>query len=128
MLGGLSLLLPLTAAAESHPQTQAANAGVVATAHVNFKIVIPQVLYLRTDADGERHRAPQNVAVMTNSHTVSLTASARNPAAGDAPHNVILSSPARKVIAQDAVCGPLNRAHAAGSTAPSPVVCTVSMP
>jgi hypothetical protein len=42
-----SLLLPLTAASESHVQAAAPTARLTATASVNFKIVIPKVLSLQ---------------------------------------------------------------------------------
>ena len=50
LMSGTALLLPLTAASESHLQTGSASAVSSTTAHVNFKIVIPQVLYLQVGA------------------------------------------------------------------------------
>jgi hypothetical protein len=47
LLGAASLMLPIMAVAESNVQTGAATATPGATAHVDFSIVIPQVLYLR---------------------------------------------------------------------------------
>jgi hypothetical protein len=47
LLGAASLLLPVMAVAESNVQTGAATVTPGATAHVDFSIVIPQVLYLR---------------------------------------------------------------------------------
>ena len=47
LLGAASLALPLVAFAESNVQTGAATAAPGATAHVNFSIVIPKILYLR---------------------------------------------------------------------------------
>jgi hypothetical protein len=46
-LGAASLALPLMAFAESNVQTGAATAAPGATAHVDFRIVIPKILYLR---------------------------------------------------------------------------------
>jgi hypothetical protein len=43
----LAPLLPLTAVSESHIQTGSVSSVSSTTAHVNFKIVIPQVLYLQ---------------------------------------------------------------------------------
>jgi hypothetical protein len=47
LLGAASLTLPILAFAESNVQTGAATVTPGATAHVDFSIVIPQVLYLR---------------------------------------------------------------------------------
>jgi hypothetical protein len=47
LLGVASLALPLVAFAESNVQTGAATAAPGATAHVDFSIVIPKILYLR---------------------------------------------------------------------------------
>jgi hypothetical protein len=47
VLGAASLALPLIAFAESNVQTGAATAAPGATAHVDFSIVIPKILYLR---------------------------------------------------------------------------------
>ena len=52
LMSGTALLLPLTAVPESHIQTGSASAVSSTTAHVNFKIVIPQVLYLQV-AEGK---------------------------------------------------------------------------
>ena len=106
-----ALLLPLMTMAESHLHT-GTGAALVATAHMNFKIVIPQVLSLQVGDMGP-------VAVMSNGRTLALTATARAPSAKPAPGNVILSAAARKVIAQDAVCA---------STGAGPVLCTASLP
>jgi hypothetical protein len=50
MLGAGALMLPLLAFAESNVQTGAATASPGATAHVDFSIVIPKILYLRVGA------------------------------------------------------------------------------
>ena len=47
LLGAASLMLPVMVIAESNVQTGAATATPGATAHVDFSVVIPQVLYLR---------------------------------------------------------------------------------
>ncbi len=47
VLGAASLALPFMAFAESNVQTGAATAAPGATAHVDFSIVIPKILYLR---------------------------------------------------------------------------------
>jgi hypothetical protein len=129
-----ALLLPLSAAPESHIQAQSANATSNSAAHVNFKIIIPKVLYLHVpDADTAAAETADiaTVAVMSNSHNVALTATARTPA-GPVAANVILSAAARKTIAQDAVCAPPTRAADLAARGPAPpanrVICTASMP
>jgi len=47
LLGAASMALPLMALAESNVQTGAATAAPGATAHVDFSIVIPKILFLR---------------------------------------------------------------------------------
>ena len=47
LLGAMAFGLPLLAAAESNVQTGAATASPGATAHVDFQVTIPKVLYLR---------------------------------------------------------------------------------
>jgi hypothetical protein len=47
LLGAASLALPLLAFAESNVQTGAATSAPGATAHVDFTVVIPKILYLR---------------------------------------------------------------------------------
>jgi hypothetical protein len=140
-----ALLLPSMAAAESHMQTKASGTASVAAARVNFKIVIPTVLYmqvgnaadraLRADRPpgGDRTLGAETVAIMSNSRNVTLNATVRRPDSDAALRgNVVRSAPVilsasvlsasgRKVIAQDAPCT-TGDAHA------HPVVCTVSMP
>jgi hypothetical protein len=91
LMSSAVLLLPLMAAAESRIQTAAAGAASSATAQVNFKIVIPKVLYLRVDSDmadgDDRTAGAQNVAVMSNSRNVTVNATLRdmtpNPSSSD---------------------------------------------
>ncbi len=47
LLGATALTLPLMAMAESNVQTGTATASPGATAHVDFSVVIPKILYLR---------------------------------------------------------------------------------
>jgi hypothetical protein len=82
MMSGTALLLPLTAMPESQIQTGSASAVSSATAHVNFKIVIPQVLYLQVgagkaitqDAQCKLTPAPGG-ASPPGTHTIICTAS-----------------------------------------------------
>ena len=103
-MGAAALLLPLMVAAESHIQTQAASAASAATARVNFKIIIPTVLYLRAGGGRDRIAGAETVAVMSNSRNVTLSATVRTLDSDHPRGSVILGASARKVIAQDAPC------------------------
>lgn len=125
LMSTASLLLPLTAGSESHVQSAAPTAAVTATAAVIFKIVIPKVLSLQLDDGRSLALDTHSVSIMSNGHTVSLnaterTANSSSPSRG----NVILSSAARKGIAQVAQCS-LDRKRSADSRM---TVCTVSTP
>jgi len=149
--GTAALLLPPTAAPDSHIQTQAGSAASTATAHVNFKIIIPPVLYLHVTSANEgsadpRAADPQTVSVMSTSHNVTLTQTIRTPddsaagapsgTRGDAHNrtpantlagNFILSAAARKIIAQEAVCTP-SASAGGGMGHGNRLVCTASIP
>lgn len=71
------LLLPSMAAAESHLQTGAASAKMSATAHVDFKIIIPLALYLRMGDGSDHGRGAETVTIMSNSRNVALNATVR---------------------------------------------------
>jgi hypothetical protein len=126
LIAATSLLLPLWAAAESHVQAAPRSGKVSATAHVDFKIVIPNVLSVGL-ADGDTQGpGAQRVAIFSNSRNVTLAASGGlTPAASN---NVILRAAAGKVIAREAAC----RLPADASRGVSPktngMICTVSMP
>ena len=130
---GAALLLPSAAVPESRVATGAPSASAAAAAHVDFKIVIPKVLSMQVGNMRDGVLGAQTVAVMSNSHNVTLNATTRDsndPARG----NVILSAAARKGIAQDAQCTlglvraapPLPRG--AGDIGSRAMICTVSMP
>jgi hypothetical protein len=145
VVGAAALLLPPTAAPDSHLQAHAGSAASSAAAHVNFKIVVPPVLYLQVASANEGAADPRTVAIMSNNHNVTLTATIRTPddnAAG-APSGTrgahtrtpaktvagtfILSAAARKIIAQEAVCTPSASAHR-GMGNGNGLVCTASIP
>jgi hypothetical protein len=122
------LLLPWLAAADSQPQGGlGAKTTLRASAHLDFRIVIPRMLALRVDgahlapaaANATAASPPQTVAVYGNGRTIALGASA----ADDSPSGLILSAAARKAIAQDAVCAP---APVRGTV--RNIVCTASSP
>lgn len=138
LMGSAALLVPLLAVPESRIQTAEPGAALQATAHVNFKIVIPKVLYLRLE--GANDGDAQTVAIMSNSRNVWLTASmggaqpqgsdgkARAPAEAAARSNVILSAAARKIIAQETACSLRELPAPQESRAASQLVCTASLP
>jgi hypothetical protein len=75
LLGAGALMLPLLAFAESNVQTGAATASPGATAHVDFQIVIPKILYLRVGAG-----SAYTTGTLTSVNTVDLITF--SPAAG----------------------------------------------
>jgi hypothetical protein len=133
LMSTAALLMPMMAAPESHVQTAAASTATNAAAHVNFKIVIPTVLYLRMGSPNDRGDGAKTVTIMSNGRNVMLNPTARSPDDARA-HVVILSASARKVIAQDAPCALGIDDAAATARTPrvnfniQPLVCTVSMP
>ena len=122
VLGSLTaaglLLAPLWAASESQIQVPAAHRAATASAHVNFKVVIPKVLSLAVVGDADAPQRAQSVAIGSNGRTVSLAATAVG--SDPASRNLILNAAARRSIVQAAACTPLG-----GS---SRTLCTVSMP
>ena len=134
--GGAVWMLPLTAIPESRVETAAPGTALVATAHVNFKIIVPKVLYLQVGNSNDRAIGAETVAVMSNSHNATLNATVRTlesnaPARG----NLILSAAGRNIIAQDAKCSlgagrapPARAAAMTGPIAARQVICTISMP
>ncbi len=129
-----ALLLPLMVAADSHIQTKAASAALAATSHVDFKIVIPTVLYMHVESANDRTtRGAETVAIMSNSRNATLNATVRTPESEVHARGAILSASARKIIAQDALCtvGDAAAPVVARGRAKAEdrrMVCTVSMP
>lgn len=125
LISTAALLLPLTAATESDTRVGALGAALSATAQLNFKIIIPQVLYLQVGREANRIEGLDTVAIMSNSHNVVLNASLRTAQNDGSPWgNVILSAGARKAVAQEASCTlDGQRARAGGR-----LICTASMP
>ena len=121
-----SLLLPLWAAAESHIQSGTASGKVSATAHVDFRIVIPKVLSLGVSGGDFQGPSAQKVAIFSNSRNVTLAASAGSIPA--ARNNVILRAAAGKVIAREAECRLPTDASGAVESKTNGMICTVSMP
>jgi hypothetical protein len=123
MMSSAALLLPFWAGAESQIETGSAR-HLTASAHVDFKIIIPKVLSLEVASGIHPGLGAQTVAISSNSHNVALAATV--PGSEAARHDVLLSGAARKAIAQEAPC----TLDATGSEAPqaSRMICTVSMP
>ncbi|HWG71576.1 MAG TPA: hypothetical protein VN692_19335 [Steroidobacteraceae bacterium] len=72
----LLLLLPLSAAADSRMQAASAGSAASATVSVNFKIVIPTVLYL--------HLGSESAAIMSNNRKTMVQKARCAPAAPNA--------------------------------------------
>lgn len=109
------LLMPAMAPAESRLQT--GSGSLSASAHLDFRIMIPDVLYLNTGAvDGVA--AP--VAVFRNGRTVALSTTVRG---GDAlTAHLILSAAGGRAISRASACA------TAAATVPIRLVCTASSP
>jgi hypothetical protein len=75
LVGAGALMLPLMTFAESNVQTGAATAAPGATAHVDFSIVIPKILYLRVGTG-----STYSTGALTSVNTVDLITF--SPAAG----------------------------------------------
>jgi hypothetical protein len=75
LLGAGALTLPLLAFAESNVQTGAATATPGATAHLDFSIVIPKILYLRVGSGSS-----YTTGALTSVNTIDLVTF--SPAAG----------------------------------------------
>ncbi len=125
LMSSAALLLPTLAATESHRQTEAAGTAIRATAHVDFKIIIPSMLSLDVASGADPTPGAHTVSVFSNSRNVTLAASAH--ASDSARGSLILSAAARRVISQHAACT-LGLIRPAGDADKSRVVCTVSMP
>ncbi len=75
LLGAAALTLPLMAFAESNVQTGTATVSPGATAHVDFSVVIPKILYLRVGTG-----STYSSGALTSVNTVDLITF--SPAAG----------------------------------------------
>jgi hypothetical protein len=125
LITATSLLLPLWAAADSHLQTAPESRKVSATAHVDFRIVIPKVLSVGLTGGDTQGPGAQRVAIFSNSRNVNLAASSSSMPA--ARNNVILRAAAGKVIAREAACQ-LPTGASGVSPQMNGMICTVSMP
>ena len=122
-----AMLLPFAAAPESQDRTQA-HSRAVATARVDFKIVIPKVLSLEVLAGIGPGITGQTVAIGSNGRTVALAATLNGAAV---PRNdLILRAAAGRNIAQETACaiGARNPASTAIGRADARMICTVSTP
>jgi hypothetical protein len=137
LMSGAALLLPLTAVPESRIESGTARTASSAMAHVNFKIIIPQVLYLRVGPGKDGLTRTQSVAIMSNGRNVTLNSTDRAPdSKAPARPTVILNASARKLIAQEAQCTPTPAptgaapadSHDSTKIGTRAVICTASMP
>jgi hypothetical protein len=115
------------AAGESHLKPAAPTDSSSASAHVNFKIVIPNVLYVHIGGENARTPDTQSVSIFSNGRNVTLNSSLSTADSRDHAHgNLVLSAAGRKVIAQEAPCA-LKFPRAANGDSRQ-VICTASMP
>jgi hypothetical protein len=131
-LASSAAMLPFLAAADS--QLDVGRTSLRATAHVNFKVVIPTVLSLDMPNDAASGRDAPGISIFSNNHNVTLSATMRS--SEESRGTVVLSSAARKVIAQKIPCTPgsgspaalpttARRGNALGADG---LVCTICMP
>ncbi len=120
-----SLLLPLWASAESQLQVGPRSGKTSAAAHVDFRIVVPQVLSLGLIDGDTQVPGAQRVAIFSNSRNVTFAASGGSmPAA----RSRVIHAAARKPIARDVVCQLPADVGGGGRSLPHAMICTVSMP
>src|SRR3984957_16763106 len=86
LAGAGALTLPLMAFAESNIQTGAATAAPGATAHVDFSIVIPKILYLRVGS-GSAYAS----GTLASANTIDLITF--SPAAGTVGNGTPVAGP-----------------------------------
>ena len=128
-----AVLLPLFSAADSQLQVRSGSGASSAAAHVTFKVVIPTVLSLSMPSDAENARGELIAAVFSNGHNVALAAAVHS---SEEPRGTfLLSSGARKALAQNAACTPGSSRAAAPASArlgaapiAAQLVCTACMP
>jgi len=89
LMSATALLLPLTVVPESRIQTGAARGALSATAHVNFKIIIPKILYLHVGGGNDCIAGARNVA---------LNATVRTPAVAPADSRGRVSVDGHQVV------------------------------
>jgi hypothetical protein len=118
-LGVAGLLVPMIAPGESRVQT--GGGSLSAAAHLDFRIIIPEVLYLNTRA-GDAIAAP--VAVFSNGRNVALSTTVRG--AETLTAHLILSGAGRRGITRTSACG--TAIQPADGAVRIRLVCTASTP
>ena len=117
-----ALLLPLLAGAESQIDVGSAAPRaarpLTATAHLNFKIVIPPVLSLDIPG-GVRGGSQARASIGSNGRSVAL---ASTRAADTGRHDLVFTAARGRTLVREADCVPEAPASAAR------VTCTVAMP
>lgn len=120
LLSVASGLMPVIASGES--QLHAGGGSSSASAHLNFRIIIPQVLYLNTGATDGHAAQP---AVFSNGRNVALVTTVQGAGAAVTAH-LILSGAGRRAISRISACA---TAREPGRTVASGrLVCTASTP
>lgn len=76
LVSAAALLVPFVSSAESASATGAADKKAVASAHLDFKIVIPPVIYMRLGTENGAGARADTVAIMSNIRTVTLSSTA----------------------------------------------------
>jgi hypothetical protein len=117
VIGAALLMLPRPAAPDSHLATGARDAALRATAHLDFKIIIPPVLGLNLDSGPGLHAGGLPVALFGNTPTLTLSSSTRGTS-----RNLVLTAVAHGVIAAHSYCG------VDGAPGVHRVTCTAAMP
>jgi hypothetical protein len=137
----VALLAPWPLSAESSLVSGAKTSSAGASAHLDFKIIIPPVLALSVEPAGSALGAPPRVSILSNTRHVLLTASAPESPDGHAvsaagAHGTLFLGARRgsMIVTESACRRDPPRVVALGTrrSAPivdlQPVVCTVTMP
>jgi hypothetical protein len=136
----VAALVAPAASAESSLQTAASSKAVSASAHLDFRIVIPPVVGLAIDAHAAPFGRAPRVALFGNTRQLLLTAQAadgarREPSAAGQPAQLFVAG-RHRVLAEDAGCavGAARMVAASGQRPGAavidrePIICTVAMP
>jgi hypothetical protein len=112
-------LMPMAAPGESHVQSGVAS--LSASAHLDFRIIIPEVLYLNTGAaDG----IAVPIAVFSNGRSVALATTVHG--ADSVTAHLILNGAGRRGVSRSSACG--SAVKPAGAAGSYRLVCTASAP
>jgi hypothetical protein len=116
LVGTVLVFAPRFAAPDSHLITGPRDRALTATAHLDFKIVIPPVLGLGFEASRDRAGAI-GITLLGNTHGLLLASSALG-----AGRSLVLTAGSRHAIIEQTHC------IVAPTRLHTPVICTASMP